>query len=89
MLLSIFQVTEKVGLGLDWQTTRDWIEGGVMPSPIIVGGFLRWPQSQLDVWVEQGCPQSAALSERDCDPLWDALLAELKALDETRKENVR
>ena len=88
MLLNIFQVTEQVGLESDWQTTRDWIEFGILPMPIIVGGFLRWRQSDLDAWMQAGCPQSAALSEAACEPLWDALLAELKSLDEQKRSKL-
>ena len=84
MLLNIFEVTSKIGLVNDWQTTRDWIEFGILPPPLIVGGFLRWRQSNLNTWLQNGCPQSAELSEKDCSPLWDALLAELRARDEQK-----
>jgi hypothetical protein len=85
MLFSIFEVTKNVGLGSDWQTTRDWIEFGVIPPPIIVGGFLRFRQSDLDAWLAAGCPQSAIVPEADCEPFWDALLAELKYLDQNER----
>ena len=86
MMYSIFKVAQRCST--DWQTIRDWLEEGVMPSPIIVGGWLRWRQSDLDAWVLNGCPRSAALSEKECSPLWDALLAELKALDEQNERTI-
>ena len=88
MMFNIFQVTELVGLESDWQTARDWIEYGVMPKPLIVGGFLRWRQFDLDAWTKSGCPQSAELSEKECEPFWNALLAELKALDEQNERTI-
>ena len=76
MLLSIFQVAEK--LAIDWQTARDWLEFGYIPAPVIVGGLLRFRQTDLDGWLVSGCKPGPALSENDCGPFWDALLRELE-----------
>ena len=84
MLVSIFQVAKQCGT--DFQVVRDWIEFGVIPPPTIVGGWLRWRQSDLNDWLQAGCPESAIVSEAECEKLWDALLAELQKLDENRKE---
>lgn len=83
MLRSIFQVAHSCGI--DWQTARDWLEAGSLPMPLIVNGWLRWRRSDLDAWLEAGCPQSAPLSENECEPLWIALLAELKATDQGKE----
>ena len=87
MLKSIFQTAESCAI--DWQTCRDWIEFGYLPPPSIVGGFLRWNSSRLDSWLAEGCPQGPSLSEEECDPLWDALLAELRAIDNLRKDSIQ
>lgn len=76
MLFSIFSVAEKCGI--DWQTCRDWIEFGYLPPPIIVGGLLRFRQSDLDAWCAAGCKPGPMLDEAECEPFWDALLSELE-----------
>ena len=82
-LLSIFQVAQLCSI--DWQTVRDWIEAGTLPAPILVGGWLRWRETDVEAWIQDGCPPSALRS--DVEPLWDALLAELKAADHQAKGN--
>ena len=80
MLKSIFQVS--ADLAIHWQDCRDWIEFGVLPAPLIVGGRLRFRQTDLDNWAAAGCPRSAELSDNECEPLWDALVAELHDIDQ-------
>jgi len=82
MLTSIFQVAKRCGI--DWQTARDWVQFGILPAPIIVGGFLRWRQADLDRWLEDGCQKSWELSDPDCEPFWDALLTELRQNSESK-----
>jgi hypothetical protein len=84
MLVSIFQLARQCGI--DWQTARDWLQFGIVPTAIIVGGVLRWRQADLDRWLAAGCPQGPELSDADCDPFWDALLAELRQTSENRKD---
>ncbi len=87
MLKSIFQVSKE--LAIDWQECRDWIEFGHMPAPLIVGGRLRFSQVDLNNWVAAGYPRSAELTEEQCDPLWDALLDELKEIDKQKRERIQ
>ena len=76
MLRDIWAVAESCSVG--WQDIRDFAELGIMPAPLIVGGFARWRQSDLDTWLADGCPAGAEMSEGDADELADALLHELK-----------
>jgi predicted DNA-binding transcriptional regulator AlpA len=84
MLLSIFQVAQKCGI--DWQTCQDWIEFGYIPPPIIVGGLLRFRQSDLDAWCAAGCPAGSEMSGKVYEPIWQSLLRELQELDKEKKE---
>ena len=83
MLKDIFTVAQDINF--DWQSTRDMIELGQVPAPIIVAGRLRFRQADLDNWVANGCPQGPELSDETCGPFWDCLLAELKENDKKRK----
>lgn len=32
-----------------------------IPSPVRFGGTVRWRLSEVNAWIEQGCPQQEAL----------------------------
>ena len=76
-LLSIKQVAALCGV--NWPKIRDWFDWGVIPAPVIVGGFARWRRSDLDAWQNAGCPQAASPLENLSDQVAEAILAELRA----------
>jgi hypothetical protein len=75
MLLNIFQTAQKCDC--DPNTIKDWTDYGLMPAPLVVGLSLRWRESDLQSWVENGCPKMSVPSETELDHLWRVLDAEL------------
>jgi predicted DNA-binding transcriptional regulator AlpA len=75
MLLNIFQTAQKCDC--DPNTIKDWTAYGLMPAPLVVGLSLRWRESDLQSWVENGCPKMSVPSETELDHLWQVLDAEL------------
>lgn len=57
-LLSIYQAA--AALGVSVSTVHAWSVQGKMPQPIDFGGRHRWRFSELQRWVDSGCPK--------CDP---------------------
>ena len=43
-----------------------WTSAGKTPRPIHVGGLTRWRRSDIDAWIEHGCPSR---------PTFDAIVA--------------
>ena len=39
---------------------RRLAEAGRMPSPLHLGGLLRWRRADMDEWIAAGCPHDAA-----------------------------
>jgi excisionase family DNA binding protein len=55
MLLTIAKVQEVCGVSR--RTVYRWVADGLMPPPVRIGGSLRWRVSQLEIWVQRGCPR--------------------------------
>jgi len=32
---------------------------GALPSPVRIGGLLRWPRAAIEQWIAEGCPSRA------------------------------
>lgn len=45
------------------RTWRRWTAGGLTPSPIRVGGAVRWRTDELVAWAAAGCPTRARWAE--------------------------
>jgi excisionase family DNA binding protein len=44
-----------------------WASGGRMPQPVKIGRASRWRRTELEAWVEKGCPSCRDLSQK---PRW-------------------
>jgi len=55
-LLTARQVAERcsVPTGTVWR----WLHAGICPPPLLVGGYMRWPERAVEGWIEKGCPQT-------------------------------
>lgn len=38
------------------RTLWRWVSGGSVPSPLRLGGTVRWPLDQIRKWIAAGCP---------------------------------
>ena len=75
-LLPIEQVA--IFCGTTWSTVRDWFDWGVLPAPLLIGGFARWRRVDLESWLKAGCPQTSSPSEDFSDQVAQALLLEFQ-----------
>lgn len=63
MLLKDERVAAK--LGVSRRKIWSMASAGQMPAPVRMGRSVRWRQSDIERWVELGCP-SAEQFEREC-----------------------
>lgn len=38
------------------------VECKKMPPPVKLGALIRWPRSQIDAWISEGCPTPLSTS---------------------------
>jgi predicted DNA-binding transcriptional regulator AlpA len=46
---------------------RSWwryVSSGKAPAPVRLGGAVRWRRSELDAWIQAGCPRVRKAVER-------------------------
>ncbi len=55
-LLTVMEVAEM--LGLSERTVYRLADLGKMPRPVKIGAAVRWRRSELETWIEEGCPAS-------------------------------
>ncbi len=36
------------------------VDAGRIPKPVKLGGMIRWPRSQIERWITEGCPKPKA-----------------------------
>jgi len=53
-LLSARQVAAKLGVGV--RSIWRWADEGRMPQPLLLGRLKKWRASDIDAWIERGCP---------------------------------
>lgn len=41
------------------RTVHRLADEGVLPSPVRIGGMLRWWRPDIEGWIERGCPKVA------------------------------
>lgn len=61
-LLTIVEVAEL--LQVNERTVRRLVDRGDMPSPVKIGDTSRWSPSELQKWIEAGCPKGSSRSRR-------------------------
>jgi len=53
-------LTDAAGLGdlAGWSARTTWrkLAGGLIPAPVRVGGAVRWRISEIQGWIDAGCP---------------------------------
>ena len=54
-LLNVKEVAEM--LGLSERTIYRLSDAGSMPTPVKLGSSVRWRRSELETWIENGCPK--------------------------------
>lgn len=54
MLLNAVEVGKK--LGVSKTTIWRWRDSGALPSPLRVGGCVRWREVVIEEWIKAGCP---------------------------------
>jgi len=50
-------------LGCTQRTVANLLAAGRIPKPVRLGRLVRWPVSQVDEWIADGCPEP---SNSDC-----------------------
>ena len=43
-------------LGVSTRHVRRMADAGKCPSPVRLGGCVRWPRPAVDAWIADGCP---------------------------------
>ena len=54
-LLTIVEVADLFKAAV--KTIRTWERTGRIPPALRIHGSLRWPRTQLEDWVAEGCPR--------------------------------
>jgi len=63
VLLTVKEVAEM--LGLSERTVYRLTDMGKMPRPVKIGAAVRWRRSELDTWIEDGCPTSPRKAKKN------------------------
>ena len=63
VLLTVKEVAEM--LGLSERTVYRLADMGKMPRPVKIGAAVRWRRSELDTWIEDGCPTSPRKAKKN------------------------
>ena len=63
VLLTVKEVAEM--LGLSERTVYRLADMGKMPRPVKIGAAVRWRRSELDTWIEDGCPTSQRKTKKN------------------------
>jgi len=53
-LLDVNEIAKR--LGCSPRTVWRFRDTGRMPAPIKIAGFVRWKETDIDAWIEAGCP---------------------------------
>jgi excisionase family DNA binding protein len=62
-LLTVKEVAET--LGLSERTVYRLADMGKMPRPVKIGAAVRWRRSELNQWIEDGCPPSPRKAKKN------------------------
>ena len=81
-MFSIFTLARK--LDLDWHTAYDHTVDGDIPAPAYVGNLVRWHTGDIEAWIAAGCPVGPELDDAGYMRLQNALLDELREIDERK-----
>jgi len=57
-LLDVRAVAER--LSVSARAIWKWQASGRLPAPVRLGRSVRWRSSDIDEWIEQGCPSRSA-----------------------------
>lgn len=69
-------------------TVRRWVDRGVLPKPLIIGGVKRWPLDELRTAARRGLDAAVVHGSRSADP--DQIAAEIARNGrKNRKANAR
>ena len=51
---------------LQVSTRQVWrmLSAGRVPTPIRVGGIVRWRMAEVENWIAEGCPAQSRMKER-------------------------
>ncbi len=52
-LLTVKEVAELCGVST--RTITRMVDAGKMPSPVRLGGAVRWNREELEAWIASGC----------------------------------
>ena len=63
VLLTVKEVAEM--LGLSERTVYRLADSGTMPRPVKLGAAVRWRRSELEEWIEEGCPASQGQTKKN------------------------
>jgi prophage regulatory protein len=63
VLLTVKEVAEM--LGLSERTVYRLADMGKMPRPVKIGAAVRWRRTELDTWIEDGCPTSPRKAKKN------------------------
>lgn len=55
LLISVNELAQM--LGVSTRTTWRHNSSGRIPSPIPVGGLMRWRRQEIEDWIAEGCPE--------------------------------
>ena len=63
--VTMLTVNELAGvLNCSYRTVYRLSDRGQIPSPVRLGGLVRWPRPIIDRWIAEGCPARPAARKR-------------------------
>lgn len=71
--------------GVDASTITRWTRDGICPPPILLDGFVRWPEPQVATWAALGCPPCEPVDGRTMTQIRRSILREIVEREEQEK----
>ena len=53
-------------VGASGRAWRRWNAAGLVPTPVRIGGSVRWDVSELRLWITARCPSRVRWTEAKC-----------------------
>lgn len=63
LLLRAAEVGALIGASERW--IWDKVNAGKLPKPVRMGRFVRWRRSDIEAWIEAGCPDCSKAERLD------------------------
>ena len=63
VMLKVREVAELCGVST--RTITRMVDAGKMPSPVRLGGAVRWNREELEAWIASGCRDVSSTVEKN------------------------